>query len=548
VETATVRLAGTVTDAAPDTFRLDTMAGSLVFDGLAVRYLEPMPSVTRVAGTASFSERGLNLRVARGTVAGLELVRAEVDVSGLQRSPPRLTVDASVRGPLAKAVALLDGPPLGLGHELGIVPADVAGTITARLGLALALGSSADLRSLRPTGSATLHAVSVSRLPGGWTLTGGDLALDLDARAVRVTGGGRLQGVPVTLAWREDLDGGQRSITLGGDVDAAGFGALGLDWLPRFEGRAAVQARYTEARAGAGKLTLDVGLGDITMQLPPLDLQRGVGSPGHASVDLSLSRAGVTAIDRLVLSAGGTRLTGKATLSHDAARWRTVDAGAVFAAPAPARSAGHATLTLRPDGQRSRFTLTSDDAGALLEALGAHVDLEGGHLSFAGTVDQGAPGWPLDGQLDIGACRLTRAPVVARAAALVSLSGIANALSRGGVALDRLSASIAQRGEVITIRDARATGPSLGLSVRGTVDYGAGTLALDGTLVPEYYGLNRAAHVLPVVGNVLTGSRKEGVQVFDFQARGPLGNPAVSARASSLGPGAVRDLLRLLGR
>jgi hypothetical protein len=546
VHTARARLTGAVNDAAPASFTLETVTGSLVFGGLAVRYLDPMSPLTRVAGTGTLSQHGLSLRVARGAVAGLELVRATVDLGG--EGPPRMAVDATVRGPLARALALLDEPPLALMHARGIAPGHVSGTITARLRLAVPLdGAPPDPGTLQPTVSGTLRGVTVARLPRGWTLTAGELALELAAGAMRVTGDGRLQGVPVALASHEDLAGGGRSVDLRSHVDAAELGSLGLDWLPRFEGRVGVQARYTEALAGAGKLHLDLDLSDVIVALPPLEARRPSADPERARVELGLSGGTVRTVDDLDLRLGRTRVMGRATLSDDG-RWQTIDARAVLEAPIPARPAGNASLTLRPGPQQSRLTLASDDAGALLEALETQLDLQGGRLTFSGAVDQTESGWPLEGRLDVGAFTLKRAPVVARAASLVSLSGIVRALSGKGIAFDRLSADIAQRGGVVTIHDARATGRSLAISVRGTVDLGAGTVALEGTLVPEYYGVNRAARGLPVVGEVLTGVRREGMQVFDFAAKGPLGNPTVSARASSLAPGVMRDLLRLLGR
>jgi hypothetical protein len=80
----------------------------------------------------------------------------------------------------------------------------------------------------------------------------------------------------------------------------------------------------------------------------------------------------------------------------------------------------------------------------------------------------------------------------------------------------------------------------------GTVDAGAGTLTLAGSVVPNYYGANRVATRVPILGRLLTGAGGEGVQVVDFDAQGPLADPAVSVRASSTAPGIARDVLRRL--
>jgi hypothetical protein len=195
----------------------------------------------------------------------------------------------------------------------------------------------------------------------------------------------------------------------------------------------------------------------------------------------------------------------------------------------------------------SQLTLASEDGGRLLAALGSEPQISGGRLAFAGSWDSGAPGWPIAGRLDVGPFKLTHDYIIGRVAALVSLKGITSALSgKGGIRFDRLEADIAQRHGVLTVESARTSGPTLGVLTRGTLDFAAGTLALDGSLVPVYYGLNQGVGKIPVVGRVLTGAEKEGFQVFDFEAKGQLASPSITARPSSAAPGALRDLFRLI--
>jgi hypothetical protein len=184
-----------------------------------------------------------------------------------------------------------------------------------------------------------------------------------------------------------------------------------------------------------------------------------------------------------------------------------------------------------------------------MAALGTRFAVNGGNLRFAGGWDAGASGWPIDGQLDVRKFTLARATILARVTSLVSLSGLTRALSgSGGVAFDRLDAELSHRDDVLTIGNGRATGDSLGLVARGVVDFGNDTVDVAGSLVPAYYGLNRVPARVPVLGQVLTGREKEGIQVFDFTAKGPASHPEVSARPSSVAPGVVRDLFRLFGK
>jgi hypothetical protein len=245
-------------------------------------------------------------------------------------------------------------------------------------------------------------------------------------------------------------------------------------------------------------------------------------------------------VDRLTLTAPGARVTGSGTRSADGSHWQVIDAKAVVGTTKP----GHAALTVR-DG---RFTVTSDDAGDLFDALGATADAQGGRLTATGTVDLGGLELSYDAHVDVRDFTLKRSPLLARVATLTSLSGITSALGGKGISFDRLTADLSERQGVVTIRDMVAAGPSLGLSVRGTVDRRRNVLALDGSVVPALYGLNQMAGRVPVLGHLLTGARKEGVQVIDFTVTGSATDPKVSARVSSLAPGLLRDLLRLMPR
>jgi hypothetical protein len=242
------------------------------------------------------------------------------------------------------------------------------------------------------------------------------------------------------------------------------------------------------------------------------------------------------------------RVTGQAARKAGGTMWESVDAEVLLGAASPGDQPGRLILAVRPGGALSRVSVASNDAGVLFRALGAGANARGGRLEFEGTADLNADGLPIDGQVVVHDFSLTRSPVLARVATLASLSGIAGLFSGQGLPFTQLSTGVSHRQGVITMRDGVARSRSLAVTWRGTIDRHAGTVALEGTLVPAYYGLNQAPGRLPVIGTLITGTRGEGIQVVDFTVKGTLEKPSVSARASSLAPGVVRDLLRLLPR
>ena len=269
------------------------------------------------------------------------------------------------------------------------------------------------------------------------------------------------------------------------------------------------------------------------------------GAPGRAEARVVLAGGKATVIERFACSAGGASVRGRAALAEDGNALGSLDAAAAVAARDALHPPGHVTLVLRSASAGHEFVLTSDDAGSLFRALGQGADATGGRLAYAGIVDLAGPGMPFDGRLELHDFTLLRSPTLARVATLASLSGITSLLEERGVRFERLDAGIASHGSTVTITDALARGPSVNLLVSGTIDRAELTSSLHGTLVPSYYGINTAAGRVPLLGSLIAGNERQGVQAFDFDVSGPLASPRVSVHPlSSLAPGALRDLAR----
>jgi len=542
VRTANVRLSARRREAGD--VALEGFDGSLVFDGLAVRYLDTLPTAQGIGGTATLTPGACRFHVARGMVDRLNVVRATIDMTGLDRGPPRVAVRAGVNGPVAAALALARAKALA-GERLGIDPANAAGVIAADVGIDFPLRRQLAARDVAIVISAKMREVALRNVIRGWSVADGDLGLDLRGGSLDVAGRAKLEGAPITISWHEQLaPRSSRRLDVAGRLDAAARAALGADLAPHVQGPVDVRAHLTQEER-RGRLDVTADLAAATLDLPLLAVQKPAGSPATADAQMALAGDVVTAVERFGFRAGATSVTGRATRTTDGRGWRTLDAAATIAAREAGRPPGHLNLTIRPTPAAHRFVLTSDDAGALFRILGPGSDATGGQLKYEGTGDMDAKGVSLDGRLELQDFTLRRSPLLARIATLTSVSGIASALQGSGIAVRELRAGIAFRESTLTITDLVATGPSLSVQIGGTVERAGWTSALRGTFVPSYYGLNTAAARVPVLGKLATGTKGEGIQAFDFTVRGPISAPQISVSPlSSIAPGALRDVLR----
>lgn len=195
-------------------------------------------------------------------------------------------------------------------------------------------------------------------------------------------------------------------------------------------------------------------------------------------------------------------------------------------------------------GQRRVFSAHTEDAGALLRSLDLLGTVRGGRLEASGAVD---PQGVATGRLSIADYRLVDAPVLAKLLSVAALTGIVDALTGEGISFATLEAPFTYDGDLLTVKDFRTHGPSLGLTGDGTIDLGRDELALKGTLVPAY-ALNSLLGKIPLVGGLLTGFEKDGgLFAASYSVTGPTNAPDIRVNPlSALAPGFLRNIFGLV--
>jgi hypothetical protein len=543
IRTLRTTVTGTLTRTTSPGFTLASVDGKLRFDGQTVRWLEGMPPATGVAGTALLSaDRRWQLRVARGDVEGIDIVRTEVTPQTPGDGATGLRVDAFVRGPLSRGVSLLERLPLH-GGTLPFRAGDISGGVTARVRADVPLDGAGP--TVRADGD--LRSVSMRRGFRGRTVTAPRLRFDLDGRDLVLRGQVHVGRAAAELRWRQTVGGaarGQRAIDLKGRLDAEGRRALGLDLAPWLDGPVGFQARLAPQIQGASDFDLRLDLAHASLDLPLLDMVKEPGGAASSQARLALSGGQVRSVDDFRLEASRSSLSGRATFGPDES-WRTVEGTGEIAPRSGEGHPAHLAFTARPAGTQSEITLTSDDAGTLLRAIDAYADASGGRLRFTGEGRLGVPGLPLAGTVSVDRFTLTHSPMIAKIAALGSIPGIVDALRGDGIPFAKLTASIAHRAGVIVISDGTITGPAVALGLRGTVDRMKDDLSLTGTLVPSYQGLGRLTKNGPQRGPTLTDVRTDGARAVDFEVSGSLADPYVTVKpASAVVSGSRRDVAR----
>jgi Protein of unknown function len=274
--------------------------------------------------------------------------------------------------------------------------------------------------------------------------------------------------------------------------------------------RATLRGDAFDAR-GFIKATM-AGSGETRTRRPTFDFDldaklaavTGAKNEGLRNVDLHLVRRG-GAIRNLALSA---RFVGEGTLQGE--------------------------LRGKP-GERPIVLIESTDAGALFRLTDTYSRMVGGQAWIAidpPTVE----GTRQDGLLEVRDFAVRGEQ---------GLDGVATGAPNGannGVQFSHMRVSFTRSPGKMSIHEGLVTGPAVGATIDGVMDYTNNELHMRGTFVP-LFGLNSAFRDVPIVGFLLGG--KEGlIGSMTYEVVGSPGAPILHVNPISMvAPGFVRKLL-----
>jgi len=414
-----------------------------------------------------------------------------------------------------------------------------------------------------------LHAADYLRGPVGvnGTLTGrrgqlqsGDLTLDLTPSVVAVdlVGINKPAGFPATA--RAQLAFGPH-----GGLHSANVGINGPS----------LSATMTLSFDDSGKL---VTLNAPTVRSGATNDFAFVMTRGAAGVDISIRGRSLDGTQLARRGNGNGGGTGKSASSAsdtfdepfhiDAKLDRVVLRGGVAIAPLALDVAGvgdrPASLTLSgkigksaalngsiaPFGADRRLMLSTADFGTLAHGLFGFASIKGGsfdmRLTLHGPATASANADPAandyEGMARLKDFKLLNQPFLARLFSGGSLLGFANLMQGGGIAVDDLRVPFSAKNGVLAIRDARATGPAIGVSAEGYIDRPKNDIELKGTLVP-LFGINSVLGVIPLLGDLLISKPGEGIIGMVYSVSGDADEPKISINPLSMvTPGILRRI------
>jgi hypothetical protein len=208
---------------------------------------------------------------------------------------------------------------------------------------------------------------------------------------------------------------------------------------------------------------------------------------------------------------------------------------------------GGVTLSLKPVKDKSLLVITSDNAGALINALNISKNINNGSLRVESTFATIGTSKVAQGTIIMRDFKAIKTPLLGKVLTVASFQGIGDILNNEGITFKKFEAPFTLADGIITVNDAKSSGASIGLTASGTIDTGKGEIDMKGAIVPAA-AINKVLGNIPLVGGILVGKKNEGVFATRYSLKGTYDDAEVSVNPISIiTPGILRNIFDIGG-
>ncbi|MBT3907702.1 MAG: hypothetical protein HOB79_22525 [Rhodospirillaceae bacterium] len=297
--------------------KVESLTGDMQLKNIDVRYMEGMPLVKAVSGTAKFNRERFDIFVEKGKTEGLRITKGVILMSGLDEPDQRADIDLSIEGGLQNHLRLIDHQPLGFSTQQGINPEKTSGDATTHLKLTFPMEETLKRDDIDVLVTAKLREVA---LPGGsrGDISEGQLDLKLDKTGMDVVGLVKYGVIPATLNWRsnfKDKSSFRQKFALKGRVDDHHrTGQLRLNFAPftneYLNGPIDTEVNLTDFIDGTSVVEISADLTRTTFAVAPLGWEKAGGDPGTGRVFMVLKDGELAKISKFTVGAGDLAVDG----------------------------------------------------------------------------------------------------------------------------------------------------------------------------------------------------------------------------------------------
>ena len=258
-------------------------------------YLEGMPVIKNVYGTAIFEQDKIAIKVDKGVSDGVILTGGSVVLYDLNKEDNFISIDLTGNSTITDALKLIDNDPLNFTREMGVNPDEVSGDVDIGLKLDFELKSNLKPEEIKVEVDGDLKQVEYLGLEDGKTFVADNLKLKVTEKGFNLNGVAKYQGIPVSLDMKEDFHNKEHKSKITADVKVTDevLKTLGVSSemlaKPYFTGESDVKATLTFLNNGNIELSVDASLLNNSMDYAFLGFVKPKGIPCRAKATLIIA-------------------------------------------------------------------------------------------------------------------------------------------------------------------------------------------------------------------------------------------------------------------
>ena len=187
-----------------------------------------------------------------------------------------------------------------------------------------------------------------------------------------------------------------------------------------------------------------------------------------------------------------------------------------------------------------QLSFETTDGGKLLRALGFTPNIRSGEMKIEINFLNASYN-QYEGIIKSQNFSLINTPGFINSLSILSFSGIQSILAGEGVFFNKGQAKIFVEDSIFNFDKLYLSSESLGITARGKLNLKDKVVDMRGSVAPIKL-ISKIISLVPAVGELITGLRKEGLFAGQFKITGPLKKPKIKLNTLSFAPGILRNL------
>lgn len=309
---------------------LENLKGKAYLENGDLFYLDGMPLVHKVYGTAYFTTKNISIDIDKGVSDGVMVTGGNVNIYDLDKEDNFIAIKLIGNATVKDALKLIDHKPLQFASEMGVNPDDIDGNVDVKLKLDFELRKDLDGKDIKVDVSADLHNIKITKLLPEHEISTDDIKLKVDNKGWSVEGNATFDEIPVQLEMKEKFaeKSYKSKCKVSFLLNDEAKKTLGIDWkmisAPNIDGAALINADITVKENNLIDIDVDADLKNTKLDYSYLGFEKSYGQPASLKANVHMKKNKVSQISSLNLTKPGFTIGGKVSM-YPSGRVKLVD-------------------------------------------------------------------------------------------------------------------------------------------------------------------------------------------------------------------------------